>query len=197
MIASGLAAGDSAAVIRVNQIGYLPGAPKVAVVCALERVAINRFTVETASGRIVVGPTKALPSGPFGPCVETWRLDFSALRTRGSYRLRAGAYVSPLIRIAPDVYVGLADTLMGYMRQQRSGYNPFLRDSAHTRDGIIVDHPTRTGEHINVSGGWADAADYLHLGDRDLSLVIGVARYPLRIRRRVRRPRSSGQKRHP
>ena len=47
------------------------------------------------------------------------------------------------------------------MRQQRSGYNPFLRDSAHRRDGIIVDHPTRAGEFIPVSGGWGDAADYL------------------------------------
>jgi hypothetical protein len=47
------------------------------------------------------------------------------------------------------------------MRQQRSGYNPTLRDSVHKRDGLVVDHPTRTGEFINVSGGWADAADYL------------------------------------
>ena len=51
------------------------------------------------------------------------------------------------------------------MRQQRSGYNPFLRDSVHKRDGIIVDHPTRTGEFIQVSGGWADAADYLQYVD--------------------------------
>jgi endoglucanase len=161
IISATATAGDSAAVIRVNQVGYLPDAPKVAVVCAVERVSLSRFTVETANGRVVVGPTKATPSGPFGPCVETWRLNFSRLKTRGLYRVRAGTYVSPIIRIAPNVYAGLADTLMGYMRQQRSGYNPFLRDSAHTRDGIIVDHPTRTGEHINVSGGWADAADYL------------------------------------
>ncbi|MEO7998145.1 MAG: glycoside hydrolase family 9 protein, partial [Gemmatimonadaceae bacterium] len=99
--------------------------------------------------------------GAFGPCVETWRLDFSTLRAAGRYRVRASVYTSPVIRIGANVYAGLADTLMSYMRQQRSGYNPFLRDSAHKRDGIIVDHPTRTGEFINVSGGWADAADYL------------------------------------
>jgi hypothetical protein len=47
------------------------------------------------------------------------------------------------------------------MRQQRSGYNPFFRDSVHARtDGILVDHP-RAGEFIPVAGGWADAADYL------------------------------------
>ena len=65
------------------------------------------------------------------------------------------------MRISADAYRGLADTLMALMRQQRSGYNPFLRDSAHRRDGIVVDHPTRTGQFVPVSGGWADAADYL------------------------------------
>ncbi len=155
------AALDSTAFIRINQVGYLPAAPKVAVLCALESVSVAQFTVETARGRVVFGPASARRSGAFGPCVDTWRLDFSALRTTGTYRVRVGAFTSPTVRIAPDVYRGLADTLMAYMRQQRSGYNPFFRDSAHTRDGIIVDHPTRTGQFIPVSGGWADAADYL------------------------------------
>ena len=152
---------DSAAFVRVNQVGYLPGAPKVAVVCALRPVALERFTVEDERGRIVLGPLPARRDGAFGACVETWRLDFGALRRAGRYVVRAGAYASPTVRIAPAVYRGLADTLMVFMRQQRSGYNPFLRDSAHRRDGIIVDHPTRTGEFIPVSGGWGDAADYL------------------------------------
>jgi endoglucanase len=152
---------DSAAFVRINQVGYLPDGPKVAVVCALRPVALSRFTVEDTAGRTVLGPLAARRDGTLGGCVETWRLDFSALRRPGRYVVRAGAYASPAVRIGADVYRGLADTLMTFMRQQRSGYNPFLRDSAHRFDGIIVDHPTRTGEFIPVSGGWGDAADYL------------------------------------
>lgn len=152
---------DSVAFIRVNQVGYLPGAPKVAVVCALRPVALTRFTVEDESGRSVLGPLPARRDGALGPCTETWRLDFSTLRRTGRYILRAGQFVSPAVRVTADAYRGLADTLMAFMRQQRSGYNPFLRDSAHRRDGVIVDHPTRTNQFIAVSGGWADAADYL------------------------------------
>ena len=48
-----------------------------------------------------------------------------------------------------------------YMRQQRSGFNTVIKDSIHKFDGKIVDHPTRNEEFINVSGGWADASDYL------------------------------------
>jgi len=152
---------DSAAFVRVNQVGYLPAGPKVAVVCALRPIALERFTVADERGRVVLGPLAARRDGALGACVETWRLDFGALRRAGTYVVRAGEYASPPVHVGPDVYRGLADTLMTFMRQQRSGYNPFLRDSAHRRDGIIVDHPTRTGEFIPVSGGWADAADYL------------------------------------
>ena len=152
---------DSAAFVRINQVGYLPDGPKVAVVCALRPVELSRFTVEDTAGRTVLGPLTARRDGALGGCVETWRLDFGALRRPGRYVVRTGSYASPPVRIGPDVYRGLADTLMTFMRQQRSGYNPFLRDSAHRFDGIIVDHPTRTGEFIPVSGGWGDAADYL------------------------------------
>jgi endoglucanase len=152
---------DSAAFVRVNQVGYLPQGPKVAVVCALRPVALTTFRVEDERGRVVYGPATARRDRALGPCVETWRLDFGTVRVPGRYRVRVGRYTSTAVRVGPDVYRGLADTLMALMRQQRSGFNPFLVDSAHRHDGIVVDHPTRTGEFVPVSGGWADAADYL------------------------------------
>ena len=39
------------AVIRVNQLGYLPDAPKVAVFCALEPTELTTFVVRNESGR--------------------------------------------------------------------------------------------------------------------------------------------------
>jgi hypothetical protein len=153
---------DSSAFIRVNQLGYLPSAPKVAVICAVApSLPLTTFSLEDERGVRRFGPAPLRREPGLAGCVETWRVDFSAVRRPGTYRIRAGDFSSPAFRIADDVYRGLADTLMGYMRQQRSGYNPFLRDSAHTKDAIIVDHPTRSGEFIAVSGGWADAADYL------------------------------------
>lgn len=147
--------------IRVNQLGYLPDAPKTAIVCSLDSKSIRSFTIQDASGHVVFGPRPAISSGPFGPCASTHRLSFSALKTAGRYMVVAGSAVSPPVRIDRGVYAGAADTLLYYMREQRSGFNPLIKDSVHRRDGFIVDHPTRTGEFINVSGGWADASDYL------------------------------------
>ncbi len=152
-------------VVRINQIGYLPDGPKVAVVCSTDSTTIRSFVVEDEAGKVVHGPRSVRPAGAFGPCMETWRLDFSTLRTPGRYRVVAtGPRVvttSHLVRIDPRAYEGAADTLLAYMRQQRSGYNPFFRDSVHKLDGIIVDDPVREGQFIPVSGGWADAGDYL------------------------------------
>ena len=155
------AAADSVSFIRVNQVGYLPDAPKVAVVCSLDSARIATFTVRNASGRVVLGPRRATRSAPFGPCVATHRLDFSAIRTAGTYTIAAGTAAPVTVRIGRGVYAGGADTLLYYMRQQRSGWNPLFRDSVHRYDGNVVDDSGRVVKFVRVSGGWADASDYL------------------------------------
>lgn len=147
--------------VRVNQAGYLPDDVKVAVLISTERTGGDFCVFDALTGTEVfrgagreADPSKwALQSG--------WRLDFSALRTPGSYYIEAGGVRSPIFRIGNDVYDGLADYLLTYMRQQRCGDNPYNDRLCHQHDGYIVDHPTRTGERIDVTGGWHDATDYL------------------------------------
>jgi hypothetical protein len=151
---------DANVYIRVNQLGYRPDAPKVAVVCALTDTAIATFTVADAAGRVVLA-RRADPSPGFAACTRTWRLDVSSLRSPGTYRISAGGATSRAFRIASNVYDGATDTLLHYMRQQRSGYNPLFRTVVHSRDGIVVDDSARSGRFVAVTGGWADASDYL------------------------------------
>jgi hypothetical protein len=147
--------------IRINQLGYLPDGPKTAVACSLDSATINSFTLQDSEGRVVFGPRKALASGSFAACISTHRLDFSSFRKPGHYVIVAGGAVSPTVNISANAYEGAADTLLFYMRQQRSGFNTVIKDSVHKLDGRSVDHATRPNEFINVSGGWADASDYL------------------------------------
>jgi len=138
-----VAAPDSSIVIRVNQVGYLPDAPKVAVACALDSLRVTRvtraFVVRDERGRTVYGPHKIAPAGAFGPCQRTWRLDFTELRRAGRYRIAAFGVTSRELRVDAHSYDGGADTLLNYMREQRSGWNPVIGDSVHTHDGIVVD----------------------------------------------------------
>jgi hypothetical protein len=153
--------GTARAAVRINLLGYLPDGPKAAVLCVREGAVPAVFTVQTVTGTVVYGPVEVIAHGSFGPCAETARLEFDELRSPGEYRVVAGAFTSPPFPVGREVLAAVADSLLYYLRQQRSLYNPLLRDSAHQdTDGILVDH-ARAGEFIAVAGGWADAADYL------------------------------------
>ncbi len=148
--------------IRINQLGYLPGSPKVAVWCAKSPSAPERFAVLDADTKTVRWEGRASRAfGAYGPFTESCRLDFSAWHTPGRYVLRAGDAESPPFRIGTDVYAGAADFALRYMRQQRCGFNPFLRDSCHTHDGYTMYGPMPDSTRIDATGGWHDASDYL------------------------------------
>ena len=148
--------------IRVNQLGYLPDARKVAVFMSEEPMSVDRFELKDAFTHATVLTFNSVKSvGKFGRMSSTYRLNFTAFEGVGSFYLAAGKATSPVFRINAHVYDGTADFLLTYMRQQRCGYNPWLKDSCHLHDGYMVYHPTRSGEHVDVTGGWHDATDYL------------------------------------
>ena len=159
-------------VIRINQLGYLPQSTKVAVYLSSENKKVSSFTVHQAKTDKIVftGKTQAKNALNWGMKTAS-RLDFSALETEGEYYIKASKTRSPNFSINAGVYKGTADFILNYLRQQRCGYNPFLKDSCHTHDGIIVDHPTRSGEFIDVTGGWHDATDYLQYSTTSVNTV--------------------------
>ncbi len=154
--------------VRINQIGYLPEATKVAVFMSNEAVQVNGFElVDAFAGEVVWRSDTVRPTGSLGQMQTTCRLDFSALKTDGAYYIKVlssgGETRSEIFPINPRVYDGAADFVLNYMRQQRCGWNPFFKDSCHRKDGIIVGHPDpkKDSTFLDVTGGWHDASDCL------------------------------------
>ena len=148
--------------IRINLAGYKPQGIKVAVWGCKELTTIRDFElVDKSSGKVVYKGKAGKSYGAYGPFAQTYRLHFTTFTTPGTYFLRAGTATSPEFRIGEDVYKGSADFALKYMRQQRSGYNPYLKDSCHTDDGYTMYGPMPDSTHLDVSGGWHDATDYL------------------------------------
>jgi endoglucanase len=149
--------------IRVNQLGYLPGAIKVGVLVSKDSsLRCAGFEIRDAiDGQVVFRSHDVHSCGPYGPFASSWQLAFAPLSMPGAYYIEAAGVKSPTFRIDRNVYDGTADFLLKYMRQQRCGYNPYLDDSCHTRDGYIIYHPTLDSTYIDVVGGWHDASDYL------------------------------------
>ena len=148
--------------VRINLLGYKPHSSKVAVWCSKEKNAVTSFSIiDAASGKTVFTGKAGKAYGGYGPFTQTSRLNFTAFTKPGQYIIKAGEASSPAFTIGADVYKGAADFCLRYMRQQRSGFNPFLKDSCHTHDGYTLYGPMPDSTHINVSGGWHDASDYL------------------------------------
>lgn len=154
--------------IRVNQIGYLPEATKVAVFMSDETAQINGFElVDAFTGEVAFSSSDVRPTGVLGRMKTTCRLDFSGLKTSGAYYIKVlssgGETRSESFPVGAGVYDGAADFVLNYMRQQRCGWNPFFKDSCHRKDGIIVGHPDprKDSTFLDVTGGWHDASDCL------------------------------------
>ena len=154
-----------AAWIRINQLGYTPGGIKVAVWCSKLDAGISNWELVDAVSKKTVHSARAGKSfGAYGPFMQTCRLNFSTYKIPGRYYLQSGGAKSPEFTIGDDVYKGAADFCLRYMRQQRTGFNPYLKDSCHTHDGYVL-YGQKAGipdsTKVDVVGGWHDASDYL------------------------------------
>jgi endoglucanase len=159
--------------VHLNQTGFYPSAPKVAVVTA---PGAERFYVVSASGADTVF------AGPLGAprlwehAAETVRLaDFSALRQPGTYRLvLEDGTVSHPFRIAEGVHREVAQAALKAFYFQRVGIDltldlagPWARPAGHVEEdrNVRVHVSAATdqrpeGTVIQSPYGWYDAGDY-------------------------------------
>src|SRR5688572_20415510 len=151
--------------IRINQLGYTPNGIKCAVWGSKEKLIVDSWQLIDSKTKKIASSGKAGKLfGSYGPFQESYRLNFSSFKKPGRYYLQAGDVKSPEFEIGNDVYKGAADFCLRYMRQQRSGFNPYLKDSCHTQVGYVL-YGQKAGipdsTRIDVVGGWHDASDYL------------------------------------
>ena len=156
---------ESKSWIRINLLGYQPQSIKVAVWATKGIEVPSTFElVDKSTGKTVYTSRKIKSFGKYGPFTASARLNFTEFNKPGSYYLRANGIVSPEIIISKDAYKNTADFALRYMRQQRCGYNPFLKASCHTHDGFVVNGKAgglKDSTHYDAVGGWHDASDYL------------------------------------
>lgn len=146
--------------IRANQVGYLPADPKVAVVFSAGVLPERFEVIGSDGGRAFEGPL-VRRDGTWGEFRHFAEADFSGVRTPGRYTIRVEGAESPILHIGTSVFTDAADAMLGFMRAQRCGYNPFLDIVCHRFDGRTADGPRPAGSFLPAHGGWHDAGDTL------------------------------------
>ncbi len=152
--------------IKLNQAGYLPDAPKVALVVAANPA--EAFTVNRASdGRVVFRGELAAPVQDADSGDRVQAADFSALRERGRYYLDVpGAGRSWEFAIAPDVFSRVFYLAMRSFYGQRCGaavdlggeFPGYKYEACHL-EGAYHASSGKSGPAKSVKG-WHDAGDY-------------------------------------
>jgi alpha-L-arabinofuranosidase len=194
--------------VKVNQLGFLPGAAKWAVV---PDSGADRFTLVDARTGATVFRGALGAAALWAPAAQTVRLaDFSAWRTPGTYRLHAeGAADSPAFTIAADAYDALdAAALRAFYHQRastalpREYAGPYARAAGHPDDHVLVHasaaSPSRpAGTSISCPKGWYDAGDYnkyvVNSGISTYTLLAAWEHFPAYFRaRHVNLPESGG-----
>ncbi|MBE0659288.1 MAG: glycoside hydrolase family 9 protein [Bryobacteraceae bacterium] len=155
--------------VAVDQVGYLTGHQKVAIVVGLTEPAT--FVVKRLPGgeRVFEGRTqmKATPREDLLAGADVSHADFSAVKSTGRYVVEvAGAAVSVPFDIGPNVYKRAFKLAMRSFYGQRCGTNvdmgpefpQYRYDACHLK-GAYHASSGKTGDHPSVKG-WHDAGDY-------------------------------------
>lgn len=127
-----------------------------------EALAEEVDIIELENGQTVFkGILQAVSGDRWGKFKYQYTCDFSDLALPGNYKLKVDQTLSPEISISvPEIQYWLEDAL-GFIRQQRCGYNPYFDVVCHQKDGKIFDAPVPDSTFYDFSGGWHDAGDQL------------------------------------
>lgn len=157
--------------IRMNQAGFYPGAPKIAVVAG---ATDQKFSIRKADDKTVVfnGTLSAPQRSPYSG-KESRVADFSGLRDTGRFLLEApGAGISHVFAIRPAVHEAVAKAALKGFYYQRTvidldtAYAGQWHRAAGHPDTVVLVHSSAAGPKrvagtvISSPGGWYDAGDY-------------------------------------
>ncbi|WP_410673546.1 glycoside hydrolase family 9 protein [Amycolatopsis sp. cmx-4-68] len=169
--------------VRVDQVGYRTDEAKQAFLMA--PAGDPGFRVVDESGRTVLAGVAGPPTGAWNAEFATVRpVDFSALKTPGSYRILAdGAAPSPVFRIGSgaELFGAQVAANVRFFQAQRDGADVVAsvldRKPAHLNDAtatvyevprydesgteLLDERLTPAGGPVDVAGGWFDAGDFL------------------------------------
>ncbi|MES2276203.1 MAG: glycoside hydrolase family 9 protein [Bacteroidota bacterium] len=157
-----------AATIRLNQVGYYPYGPKIAIVI---QSGASKFSL-LEKNKVVFSGSLTTSVNPALNGKKTLIADFTVFTKPGSYVISVDGLVSSSFVISPDAFKNLASAAVkAYYYQRASTALPeqfagkWHRAGGHPDNQVLVHASAATakrptGTVISSPGGWYDAGDY-------------------------------------
>lgn len=179
--------------IKLNQLGYLPGSEKIAVVPG---VAASAFTIVKAGTDEVVFEGSLTEAAEWGPALESVKLaDFTSLTTPGDYQMKvAGVSEAANFSINADAYKALNTAALKAFYFNRASTSlleanagVYQRAAGHADTQVFIHESAASearpaGTIVSASKGWYDAGDYnkyvVNSGITTYTLLAAFQRFP-------------------
>ncbi len=195
--------------IHINQVGYVPGATKVAIINS-QRFEFQQFhVIRTDIDEIVytgqVTGKQGADDATTAPILDSssgdfvYRADFSAWTEPGTYVIEVPAYgrSHPFV-IGDQVYTDVKQALLKNLYYQRCGMElveahagVYTHAQCHQELARLYDQPDVA---IDVTGGWHDAGDYGRYvapgANAAAALLLAYERFPDRFQDTINIPES-------
>ncbi|HWD89103.1 MAG TPA: glycoside hydrolase family 9 protein [Mucilaginibacter sp.] len=163
-------ADDGIQKIRLNQVGFYPDGPKIAIVLSAKA---SSFSVQTTAGKVVFRGALKKSLQPDFAGNYTRIADFTSFRTPGKYVLNVpGINSSYPFEISESVHNQLANASLKayyFMRAsipiEKKYAGKWARPKGHPDEMVLIHSSAATSQRpegtlISSPGGWYDAGDY-------------------------------------
>lgn len=162
--------------VSINQVGYFPNAPKIAVLADAGSSRKTWSLLDAATGQMLLAGITAAPyvDAASGDTVHT--IDFSAFTTPGTYRLLVDGVFSPEFVIGDNIYNQLKIDALWYFYLNRAGIElapeyagEWARAAGHLSDNTVTCYKGSDADGkewpgcdytLDAAKGWYDAGDY-------------------------------------
>ena len=146
---------------RVNLRGYPTTMPKKALILSRTILEQPIALLKNEKGEIINQYSGTPQGDAWHPFSHYYQIDFSDFQKKGTYyfELKGTMVVSQTFQIGP--YPQWQEDVVSFIRTQRCGYNPFIRDFCHQKDGLSFFGKRPDSTRIDATGGWHDAGDQL------------------------------------
>ncbi len=147
--------------IRINLGGYPPHMPKKALILSKKALVKPVMLLKNTNGELLKKYNGFPNEKVWHPFSHYYTIDFSDFREKGTYyfELQGEEIISRTFPIGS--YPHWQEDVVGFIRTQRCGFNPYTKKFCHQKDGLSFYGIRPDSTRIDATGGWHDAADQL------------------------------------
>ncbi len=147
--------------IRVNLRGYPLHMPKNALILSKKALDKPVMLLKNANGELFIKYNAILNAEAWHPFSHYYTIDFTDFCEAGTYyfELQGEDIVSRTFQVGS--YPHWQEDVVGFIRTQRCGFNPYTKEFCHQNDGLSFFGIRPDSTQIDVTGGWHDAGDQL------------------------------------